>query len=180
MQNFFVDAFSIFFRTGIRTLGGGYAMLPALESAIVDRRKWMERDEFADIIDIAQTCPGALAVNVSVFIGYKLKKLPGAVCTTLGVVLPSIVIMLLVAMLYNMFKANAVVASIFNGIRPAIVAIIAAPVFSMARTARIGLTNCWIPLMCMLLIYLLGVNPIYVLVAAGMCGYLYGVLNGEC
>ena len=68
------------------------------------------------------------------------------------------------------------VASAFNGIRPAVVALIAAPVFTLAKSARIALTNCWIPVGSALLIWLLGVNPIYVLVVAGMCGYLYGIL----
>ena len=74
------------------------------------------------------------------------------------------------------FQDNAVVGSIFNGIRPAVVALIAVPVFSMARSARITWTNCWIPFVCALLIWIIKVNPIYVLVAAGACGYLYGTM----
>ena len=168
--------FLIFLKIGFFTLGGGYAMIPQIEAEIVDRHKWMDRKEFLDLIAVAQTCPGALAVNMSVFVGYKLKKLPGAIMATLGVALPSFIIILLIAMFLGKFKDNAVVTSIFNGIRPAVVALIAAPVFSLARAARITWTNCWIPIASALFIYLLGVNPIYILVAAGMCGYLYGLL----
>lgn len=172
----YVNLFRIFFKIGFFTLGGGYAMIPQIEAEIVDRHKWIDRKEFLDLIAVAQTCPGALAVNMSVFVGYKLKKLPGALVSTLGVALPSFVIILAIAMFFSKFKDNAVVASIFNGIRPAVVALICVPVFSMARSARISLTNCWIPIVSALLIYLLDINPIYVLVAAGMCGYLYGLL----
>ena len=168
--------FLIFLKIGFFTLGGGYAMIPQIEAEIVDRHKWMDRKEFLDLIAVAQTCPGALAVNMSVFVGYKLKKLPGAIMATLGVALPSFIIILLIAMFLGKFKDNAIVASVFNGIRPAVVALIAAPVFSLARAARITWTNCWIPIASALFIYLLGVNPIYILVAAGMCGYLYGLL----
>ena len=147
-----------------------------LEALFVDRRKLLTKEEFADLLVMAQTAPGVQAVNLSVFIGYKLKKVSGAVCSTLGVALPSLLIILLVTLLYNKLKDYAVVASIFNGIRPAIVAIVAIPVFRLADAARIGWTNFWIPIASALLIYIIGVNPIYVLVAAGMGGYLYGLL----
>ena len=172
----YTDLFRVFFKIGFFTLGGGYAMIPQIEAEIVDKRQWMKREEYLDLIAVAQSCPGALAVNMSVFIGYKLRKLSGALCTTLGVALPSFVIILLIAMFFHKFQDNAVVASVFNGIRPAVVALIAAPVFSLARSARIALTNCWIPIVSALLIWLLGVNPIYVLLAAGLFGYLYGML----
>lgn len=172
----YLDLFRIFFRIGLFTLGGGYAMIPIIESEVVDKRKWIDRKDFLDLIAVSQTVPGALAINMSVFVGYRLKRLPGAVSATLGVALPSFVIILLVAMFFHRFQDNEVVRSLFNGIRPAVVALIAAPVFSLARSARINLINCWIPIVCALFIYLLDVNPIYVLTAAGLCGYLYGLL----
>ena len=172
----YINLFRIFLKIGFFTLGGGYAMIPQIESEIVDRRKWMNRKDFLDLIAVAQTCPGALAVNMSVYIGYKLRKMRGAICATLGVALPSFVIILLIAMFFHQFQDNEVVRSVFNGIRPAVVALICAPVFSMGRAARISWINCWIPIACALLIWLLEVNPIFVLTAAGMCGYLYGLL----
>lgn len=172
----YINLFRIFLKIGFFTLGGGYAMIPQIESEIVDRRKWMDRKDFLDLIAVAQTCPGALAVNMSVYIGYKLRKMRGAICATLGVALPSFLIILLIAMFFHQFQDNEVVRSVFNGIRPAVVALICAPVFSMGRAARISWINCWIPIACALLIWLLEVNPIFILTAAGMCGYLYGLL----
>lgn len=170
------DLFRTFFKIGLTNFGGGNAMTHTIKNILVDRRKWLTQEEFADLLVMAQTAPGVQAINLSVFVGYKLKKLSGAVCSTLGVVLPSLLIILLVTLLYNKLKAYAVVASVFNGIRPAIVAIVAIPVFRLADAARIGWTNFWIPIASALLIYIIGVNPIYVLVAAGMGGYLYGLL----
>ena len=175
-SDMYTRLFRIFFNIGLFTLGGGYAMIPQIEQEIVDRRQWMRREEFLDLIAIAQTCPGAMAVNISVFVGYKLRGIAGAVCTTLGVALPSFLIILLIAMFFHQFQDNVIVKSVFNGIRPAVVALIAAPVFGMARSAHICWTNCWIPLVSALLIWLLHVNPIYVLVVAGVGGYLYGLL----
>ena len=115
----YTNLFRIFFRIGLFTFGGGYAMIPAMEAEIVDRHKWMDRKDFIDLLAMAQTCPGAMAVNISVFVGYKLRKLPGAIITTLGVALPSFLIILLVAMFFHTFQDNEVVKSVFNGIRPA-------------------------------------------------------------
>ncbi len=172
----YIDLFRTFFKIGLFTLGGGYAMIPLIEKDVVERNKWIGQSEFLDILAVSQSCPGALAVNISVFVGYRMRKMRGALCTVLGAVLPSFVIILLIAMFFHQFQDNAVVASMFRGIRPAVVALIAAPTFSLAKSARISLVNCWIPVVSALLIWLMGVNPVYILLVAAVGGYLYGLL----
>jgi chromate transporter len=168
------EAFKTFFKIGAFTIGGGYAMIPVIESEVVDKHKWVSREEFLDLIAVAQSCPGVFAVNISIFIGYKLKQTKGAVITTLGTILPSFLIILLIAMCFRQFQDNEIVTSIFRGIRPAVVALIAVPTYNLAKSAKINLTNCWIPIIGALLIYALGVNPIYILLIAGIGGYVYG------
>ena len=174
MDRFYWDSFKTFFSIGAFTIGGGYAMIPLIESEVVDRHRWIQREEFLDIIAIAQSCPGVFAINMSVFIGYKLRKLPGALCAAFGTTLPSFAIILLIAMFFSRFQDNPVVESIFKGIRPAVVALIAAPTFTLAKSAKITLSNCWIPIGSALAIYLMGVNPVFIILAAGFGGYLYG------
>ena len=130
--------------------------------------------ELLDLIAIAQSCPGVFAINISTFIGYKLNKKTGALCTTLGAALPSFIIILLIAMFFHQFADNKVIAAMFRGIRPAVVALIAAPTFRLAKTANISLTNCWIPIACALAIWALGVSPILIIVVAAVAGYVYG------
>lgn len=173
-MGFYLDGFKTFFKIGAFTLGGGYAMIPIIEREVVDNHHWLTKEEFLDTIAIAQSCPGVFAINMSVFIGYKMRRIGGALCTALGTALPSFVIILLIAMFFQQFQDNKVVAAIFNGIRPAVVALIAVPTFNLAKSANITLTNCWIPIISTLLIWLLGVNPIYVIIAAGAGGYLFG------
>lgn len=168
------EAFKTFFKIGAFTIGGGYAMIPIIETEVVEKHKWVSREEFLDLIAVAQSCPGVFAVNISIFIGYKLKQTKGAVITTLGTILPSFLIILLIAMCFRQFQDNEIVASIFRGIRPAVVALIAVPTYNLAKSAKINLTNCWIPIIGALLIYALGVNPIYILLIAGIGGYVYG------
>ena len=174
VRRIYWQLFSDFFKIGAFTLGGGYAMIPIIQSEVVDRRRWLKQEEFLDIIAIAQSCPGVFAINMSVFIGYKLRKLPGALCAAFGTALPSFAIILLIAMFFSRFQDNPLVESIFKGIRPAVVALIAAPTFTLAKSAKITLSNCWIPIGSALAIYLMGVNPVFIILAAGFGGYLYG------
>ncbi|MCR4602100.1 MAG: chromate transporter [Prevotella sp.] len=170
------QSFSTFFKIGLFTLGGGYAMIPIIEAEVVDKHKWVTKEEFLDLIAIAQSCPGVFAANISIFIGYKLRKVPGAIVTCLGTCLPSFLIILLIAMFFHRFQDNEVVAAIFRGIRPAVVALIAVPTFNLAKSANITWATCWIPIAGALAIWLLGVSPILIILLAAIGGYVYGAL----
>lgn len=173
------ELFRTFFKIGAFTLGGGYAMIPLIETEVVDKRHWVEKEDFVDLIAVAQSCPGVFAINISTFIGYKLRKTRGAICSAFGTALPSFLIILLIAMFFKQFEHQKTVVALFKGIRPAVVALIAAPTFSMAKSARITLTNCWIPIASALLIWKMGVNPIFIILAAAVGGYLYGMFLSE-
>jgi chromate transporter len=166
--------FVTFFRIGLFTIGGGYAMIPLIEAEIVNRRKWVGKTEFLDLIAIAQSCPGVFAINISTFIGYKKRGTLGAICCALGTALPSFLIILLVAMFFHNFQDVPWVSSVFAGIRPAVVALIAVPTWNMAVRAKITFINCWIPVITAVLIWALGVNPIYIILVAGVGGFIYG------
>ena len=174
MDKFDSTSFKTFFKIGVFTLGGGYAMIPIIESEVVERKKWLTKEDFVDTVAIAQTCPGVFAINLSVFIGYKMRRLRGAIFTALGTALPSFLIILIIAMFFHQFEDNKVVAAIFRGIRPAVVALIAVPTFKMAKTAKIGWSNCWIPVACALAIWAMKVSPILIIILAAAGGYVYG------
>jgi chromate transporter len=131
-----------------------------------------------DLIAIAQSCPGVFAINIAIFIGYKLNKVRGAIATAAGTALPSFLIILIIAMFFHQFKDNAVVAAMFRGIRPAVVALIAVPTFNLAKQAQLNKYTLWIPVISALLIWLLGVSPIWIIIAAGIGGFLWGKVKG--
>ena len=166
--------FRTFFKIGAFTLGGGYAMIPIIETEVVDKHHWISREEFLDLIAISQSCPGVFAINVSTFIGYKLRGRTGALYAAAGTALPSFLIILLIAMFFHRFMEVGWVAAMFSGIRPAVVALIAVPTFNLAKSAQINLANCWIPIVSALLIWAFHVNPIWIIIAAGIGGYVYG------
>ena len=159
-MNIYLEAFGIFFKIGAFTIGGGYAMVPLIENEIVTKRNWISKDDFIDLLAIAQSAPGILAVNISIFIGYKLRGIRGSLVTALGTVLPSFVIILAIAMFFHNFKDNPIVERIFKGIRPAVVAV--------------NRYTLWIPVVSALLIWLLGFSPIWIIIAAGVGGFCWG------
>ena len=149
-------------------------MIPLIEEEVVNKRKWIDREAFLDLLAVAQTIPGVFAVNMSINIGYRLRKTRGAVTCALGCVLPSFLIILAIALFFHSFRDNKTMEAIFKGIRPAVVALIAAPCIKLARSARITLSNEWLPVGAALLIWLLGVSPVYIILAVGIGGYMYG------
>ena len=178
-MNIYWESFRTFFKIGIFTLGGGYAMIPLIEEEVVNRHRWVSKDELLDLIAISQSCPGVFAINIAIFIGYKLKKVRGAVATALGTALPSFLIILAIAMFFQQFKDNPVVAAMFRGIRPAVVALIAVPTFNLGKQAKLNKFTIWIPIVSALVIWLLGVSPIWVIIVAGVGGYVYGQMKNE-
>ena len=171
--------FYIFFKIGAFTIGGGYAMIPLIEAEIVTKKGWVAKEDFLDLLAIAQSAPGVFAVNIAIFIGYRLRGVRGCIVTALGAILPSFLIILCIALFFLRFKENPTVEAIFRGIRPAVVALIAAPTFNLAKAAKINRYTIWIPIISALLIWLLGFSPIWIILLAGIGGYVWKLKIGN-
>ncbi len=176
-MNIFLDCFLTFARIGAFTLGGGYAMIPVVQREVVTKKKWISDEEFIDMLAVAQATPGAWAINVSVFVGYKLKKNTGSIVAALGTILPSFLIILLIAMFFTHFEDNIYVNRMFKAVRPAVVALIAVPVFTTAQQVKINVKTFMIPVLAALLIWQFSISPVYIILAAGIGGYLYGLFK---
>ncbi len=171
----YLELLFIFSKIGLFTIGGGYAMVPLIEQEFVRSKKWIGREEFIDLLAVAQSVPGILAINMAIFVGYRLKGIKGAVATAFGTAFPSFVIILAIALFFTNFKDDSTVVKIFKGIRPAVVALIAAPCLQMAKSAKLTWKTAIIPAIAVLLIWVASVSPIYVIIAGGVGGYIYGV-----
>lgn len=170
--------FSSFFKIGSFTFGGGWAMISIIEREIVDKYHWIERDDFLDLLAVAQSLPGILAVNIATAVGDKLHGMKGSALATVGSILPSFLIILCIAIFLtpDTIKNNHVISSIFMGIRPAVVALIVAPVITSAKAAKIGLKTVWIPLIVAFMISInIGFisNPILYIILGALGGFLY-------
>ena len=166
--------FLTFTRIGAFTIGGGYAMLPLIERDVVSRG-WITKEEFIDLFAMAQSLPGIFAVNIAIFLGYRLKKVPGGIVCALGTVLPSFIIILAIALFFTQVQDNVWIEKIFKGLRPAAVALIAVPCLSAAKSIGLTWKTAIIALVSALLIWLVGVSPVYIILAAAVGGLVYGL-----
>lgn len=171
----YLQLFWTYLKIGTFTIGGGYVMLSMIEREIVDRKAWLDREEFMNMIALAQAAPGLIAVNSAVFIGWRIGGWRGVIATVLGAILPSFFIILAIAMLFQDYKNYPAVEAIFKGIRPAVVALIAAPLCRMAVSAKITWASAIIPIAGALLIWLVGLSPVWVILVAALAtlGYTY-------
>ena len=169
--------FCTFAKIGAFTIGGGYAMLPLIQREVVERKKWISAGDFVEMIAITQSVPGILAVNIAILTGYRLKGNTGSIVATLGAILPSFFLILLIAAFFRNFQDNPYVVKMFRAIRPAVVALIAVPVFTTAKTVGINLKTAVIPIAAALLIWYWGVSPVYILLTAALGGIIYGKLK---
>lgn len=148
-------------------------MLPMIEREVVQRRGWIDSEEFLNMIALAQAAPGLIAVNSAIFIGWRIGGWRGVIATVLGAVLPSFFIILAIAILFQDFKDQPAVEAIFKGIRPAVVALIAAPLISMASSAKITWATAIIPIAGALLIWLGGLSPVWIILVTVLATLLY-------
>jgi len=165
------ELFGCFFRIGAFTFGGGYAMLPLIRVEVVERKRWLEDDEYLDIIGVAQSAPGAVAINSSIFVGFKTGGFPGAVAATCGMVLPSFITILLIATVFSRFQDVAAVKAFFRGVRPAVTALIAAAAVKMGRPVLKNGFSIGLATAAFAALLVGGVHPIVALIAGGAAGY---------
>jgi len=150
-------------------------MIPLIEREVIDRKKWIEKENFLELLTLAQTAPGPISLNTSVFVGYKVGGYAGAVAAVAGVVLPSFVIILLIAVYFSDLRGNRYVNAAFMGMRPAVVALIAAPVFNLAR--GLGWWKISIAVAAALVVWYFGVSPIYFIAGGAVAGIVYTFCN---
>ena len=183
-KHLYAKLFLTFFKIGAFTFGGGWAMISIIEREIVDRHKWIEKEDFLDLLAVSQALPGILAVNIATSVGDRLKGMKGSIVATLGTILPSFVLILLIAIFLtpDMIKNNRVISSIFMGIRPAVVALIVAPVITSAKAAKLNLKTFWIPVAVAVLISIdigWASNPVLYIVLGALGGLTWWLFTSK-
>lgn len=178
-MNIYLEIFISFAKIGTFTIGGGYAMIPLIQKEVVDKKGWLTKDEFLDYLAISQSAPGILAINISIFVGEKLKGVKGSVVASLGSALPSFVMILLIALFFQSYEDNPTVIKIFKGIRPAVVALIAVPFLTLSKSASLNRYTAIIPVISIVLIAFIGVSPIWLILSAAILGLFYHFLSNR-
>ena len=138
-------------------------MIPLIQREVVDRQHWIDEEEFLNMIALAQAAPGIIAVNSAIFIGWRCGGWKGTAGAVLGAILPSFCIILAIAMVFRNYQDQPSVEAVFKGIRPAVVALIAAPLLKMAKSAKITWATASIPVAAALLIWLVDLSPVWII-----------------
>lgn len=173
----YIELFCSFFKIGLFTFGGGYAMIPIIQREVIERHRWIEEREFLDLLTLAQSAPGPISLNTSVFVGYKMYGYRGALSALLGVILPSFLIILVVAIFFSQIRENAIVDAAFKGMRPVVVALILAPVLGFTKGMN------WVMMAVVaavaLLVWHFGISPIYLLMGGAVVGAAWAAYKGK-
>ncbi|NLY45622.1 MAG: chromate transporter [Tissierella sp.] len=156
--------FITFFKIGAFTFGGGFAMIPIIKKEVVEKKNWIKDEDFIDIISIAQSSPGPIAVNSSIYVGYKIKGFSGAICSGLGTIMPSFLIILIIAKFFSGFSNNIIIEKIFMGIRPAVVALIISAIYGLVKNSQFNNLQLSLAVATALTIVFLDINPIYMII----------------
>lgn len=168
-----LEMYKTFFKIGAFTLGGGYAMIPLIEEEFVNKKKWIEKEDFMDVLVVSQSLPGALAVNCSTFLGYKIGGLAGAITALLGVVMPSFLMITVIAAFFMKFRYNTYVNAAFQGINAAVPMLVLFGAISLTKGVKRNLRNLIIGLVALGLLMIFDLNPSFVIILSALYGVAF-------
>lgn len=178
-MNTLLELFIVFFKLGAFTIGGGIAMLPLLQNTLTEEKKWFSREEFVDIVAVCQSLPGVVAINMATYVGYKKKGLLGSIVSTLGVTIPSFVLILIIARGITALGDSGAVMGAMAGLRAAALGMVAVAMIQLAPSA---LKNKWAILAAVtafVLIAILKVNTAYVILLFAVLGVAVTLINSR-
>lgn len=176
-ENMYINLFLCFFKVGIVTIGGGMAMIPLLQEKICDKYKWMSEEEILDCIAVSQGLPGVIAINMATYVGYYKKGFLGALLATVGVILPSFVIIILVVCFLEVVGENPYIGGMLEGIKAAATGLIAYAAWKMGKQTLHNSFQWVIALAAFLAIGVFGVNAVWVILAGILIGEIYFTTN---
>lgn len=173
----YFELFFIFLKLSAFGLGAASVTIPLIENEIVDKRKWIKKEEFIDIVALAQSAPGPITTKIAVFVGYRVAGVLGVIFTVLGSLMTPFICVLAVVPFFDKMKESATIVKAFKGIGPVLVAIVFAQAFRFGRTANLNRKTILFPIIVVLLISFLKFNPIHIIITVTILGIIYGVIK---
>lgn len=168
-----LSLFVSIFKIGAFTFGGGYAMIPLIEEEVVHKKEWLSKEEFVDVLVVSQSLPGALAVNTSIFLGYKISGILGAIASLIAVILPSFLIILVIAAFFMQFRNNYYVNAAFMGITAAVPMLVLVGALSLSKGVPKNIRSLITIVIALAALIFFNVHPVLVIVVSGVYGALF-------
>lgn len=168
-----IELFISIFKIGAFTFGSGYAMIPLIEEEVVNNKGWLSKEEFVDILIVAQSLPGALAVNTSIFLGYKISGILGAITALMAVILPSFFIILIIAIFFMQFRNNYYINAAFQGITAAVPMLVLVGAISLSKGLSKNLRTILTIIIALIALMFFNIHPVLVVVISGVYGAIF-------
>lgn len=168
-----IELFISIFKIGAFTFGGGYAMIPLIEEEVVNNKGWLSKEEFVDILIVAQSLPGALAVNTSIFLGYKISGILGVITALMAVILPSFFIILIIAIFFMQFRNNYYINAAFQGITAAVPMLVLVGAISLSKGLSKNLRTILTIIIALIALMFFNIHPVLVVVISGVYGAIF-------
>ena len=168
-----IELFISIFKIGAFTFGGGYAMIPLIEEEVVNNKGWLSKEEFVDILIVAQSLPGALAVNTSIFLGYKISGILGAITALMAVILPSFFIILIIAIFFMQFRNHYYINAAFQGITAAVPMLVLVGAISLSKGLSKNLRTILTIIIALIALMFFNIHPVLVVVISGVYGAIF-------
>lgn len=168
-----IELFVAIFKIGAFTFGGGYAMIPLIEEEVVKNKGWLSKDEFVDILVVSQSLPGALAINTSIFLGYKISGVLGAIIALMAVILPSFFIILIVAAFFMKFRDNYYVNAAFKGITAAVPILVLVGAISLSKGLPKNTRTIVTIIVALIVLIVFNIHPVVVIIISGVYGAIF-------
>ncbi len=178
MKNMYWSLFECFFKLGLFTIGGGMAMVPLMQEKICEERKWMTEEEVLDCIAVSQSLPGVIAINMATYVGYYKKGWKGALVSTLGILLPSFIIIILVVSLLDTIDENPYVQGALEGVKAAATGLIAFAAYKMGKQTLTGAFQWIMAIIALVLIAAFGISAVWVILGGILVGEVYFAMQG--
>lgn len=172
-KNILWDLFITFFKIGAFTIGGGLAMIPLIENEIVTKKGYIDKEEIVDAFAVSQSLPGVIAINSAIYVGYRVKGLIGAVCTTIGIILPSFISILIIALLFSNISGNVYVEKALTGVKAGVAGVIAVTVVSLGKKVIKDIFSLILTIVAFVLSIVFGVGILFIIAGGALAGYLY-------
>jgi len=173
-----IKLFFLFTKIGLFTIGGGYAVIPLIEKEIISR-SWLTHDEFYELLAITESLPGVFATNIAALVGFKIGGIKGGILAALGTIIAPFVLVLLLAIFFRQFQDNEYVVRAFKGIRPVVVALIAAPCYTAIKLNKMKAKNLLLPAIALGLMWGANVSPVWIILAGCLGGIVYHSLRNK-
>lgn len=168
-----IEIFLSMIKIGAFTFGGGYAMIPLIEKEVVSNKKWLNKEEFMDILVVSQSLPGAMAINTSIFLGYRIAGLLGAIAAMVAVILPSFVIIVLIAAFFMQFRNNYYVNAAFKGITAAVPMLVLVGALSLSKSVPKNVRSLITIVISLIALIIFNISPALVIIISGIYGAIF-------